>query len=146
MENIENVTVEKSFMNNKEINDYLLEISKWGKFLAIAGFAGMGILVIISIFLMIGSSFLNSFSGHGLPLGAMGAIYFFIALIYFFPVNYLFKFSVLIKKGVFSNDENTITSGFKNLKSLFKFIGIFMIIILSIYVLIIIAALAKFAF
>jgi hypothetical protein len=47
---------------------------------------------------------------------------------------------VQIKKGLKSNDITTITAGFQNLKSLFKFMAIVTIVILSIYGLILIVA------
>jgi hypothetical protein len=38
-----------------------------------------------------------------------------------------------MKQGLQTNDQQTVTSGFGNLKSLFKFMGIFTIVILSMY-------------
>jgi hypothetical protein len=135
MENIDNVQVDNSFINNKEINDYLLEASKWGKFLGIVGYIGMGLLVIVALLVMAGASYLGNIKGTGIPTALISVIYLILAVIYYFPVTYLFRFSVKIRQGLNSNDEVSITSGFQNLKSLLKFMGIFTIVILSIYVL-----------
>ncbi|HTJ50628.1 MAG TPA: hypothetical protein VL443_14300 [Cyclobacteriaceae bacterium] len=154
MENSENkILDENSFVNNdesltigsKEINDYLLETSKWGKFLAIVGFVGMGLFMLLAIFIIGGFSQLNGTYGGGLPT-SFGYIYLFLGLIYFLPINYLYQFSVKIKQGLQSNDLPTAASGFENLKSLFKFMGIFTIIILSMYGLILLIAIPMFVF
>jgi hypothetical protein len=66
----------------------------------------------------------------------MGFIYIIFAVIYYFPVSYLHKFSREMKQGLSSKDMNSVSFGFQNLKSLFKFLGIFTIVILSVYALI----------
>ena len=147
MENFENkVQDENSFISNYKINDYLIETSKWGKFLAIVGYIGMGILLLVAIYMMFGFSKISNLSGTRFPMGILGFIYIIIGAIYYFPVNYLYKYSVQIKKGLISKDITTITSGFQNLKSLFKFMGIFTIVILSIYGLILLIAIPTMLF
>ncbi|MBN1186290.1 MAG: hypothetical protein JXB49_28695 [Bacteroidales bacterium] len=142
MDNLEkNVQFENSFITTTEINGYLLETSKWGKFLAIVGYVGLCILIILALFIMIGSSQISKFSVVGFPMGMIGFLYIIIAVIYYFPINYLYSYSVQIKQGLNSNDLSSITTGFRNLKSLFKFLGIFTIIILSIYALILVIVL-----
>jgi hypothetical protein len=133
--------IENLFQINTEIKGYLLEISKWGKFLAIVGYIGMGLLLLLGLAILIGGSIFSSFSSEvNFPIGIVGVIYFALAIAYYFPVNYLYKFSTQIKQGLNSNVQQPVTSGFENLKSLFKFMGIFTIVILSIYALIIIIA------
>ena len=141
MENIENKEQnETSFTSNSAINEYLIATSKWGKFLAIMGYIGMGILFLIAILMIVGLSQFSKISGMGFPMTMMGFVYILIAVIYYFPVNYLYKFSVRIKKGLDSKDLPMIASGFRNLKSLFKFMGILTIVIISIYGLILVIA------
>lgn len=136
MENFENnISNENSFFNEQEMMFYLMETSKWANFLAILGFIGIGLMIIIGIVIMFGVSIFSKLSAASIPMGFMGFIYIIIAAIYFFPVNYLYTFSKEIKLGIMAKDTFTITSGFKNLKSLFKFIGIFAIIVMSIYAL-----------
>lgn len=140
MEDFENkVQDENTFTSSHEINDYLLETSKWGKFLAIVGYAGMGLLFLLGVAFIVGFSIFSSFSGVGFPITIMGFAYILISVSYFFPMNYLYKFSSQVKQGLNSINQQTVTSGFENLKSLFKFMGIFTIVVLSIYALLIIA-------
>jgi hypothetical protein len=135
MDNIENTQQGENVVTiNNEIKKYLLESSKWGKFLAIVGYIGMGMLLLMGIFVMIGGSIFSSISEVDFPLGILGFVYIVLAVIYYIPVNYLHRFSNQIKLGFKSNTQQTVTSGFENLKSLFKFMGIFTIILLSIYV------------
>jgi hypothetical protein len=127
---------------NDEIKGYLLETSKWGKFLAIVGYIGIGLLVLLGVIVMVGLSFAGSMSqfGFGFPMGLLGFIYILIAVLYWFPVNYLYKFSDNVKKGLNTNDQQHVTLGFESLKSLYKFSGILTIIVLSIYALVLLIA------
>jgi hypothetical protein len=139
MENFDNsVQPESPFMGSSEIKGYLLETAKWGKFLAIVGYIGTGLLVLLAFFMMFGLSSLSQFVEVSFPMGMLGFVYIIFAVLYFIPVNYLFQYSVKMKQGLIANDLQNITTGFRNLKSLFKFFGIFTIVILSLYVLILI--------
>ena len=136
MENMESTNRDEVLMSvNHKIKDYLLETSKWGKLLAIVGYIGLGFLVLLGFGVIIGFSIFSGIADVGFPLGIVGIFYILIAVLYYFPVNYLYKFSGQIKQGFNSNDQQSITTGFGNLKSLFKFMGIFTIVILSIYAL-----------
>jgi hypothetical protein len=132
---------EISFTDNSAINEYLIETSKWGKFLAIMGYIGIGLLIALAIIMMFALSAISRFSGTGFSMILVGILYIIIAVIYYFPIHYLYQFSINIRRGLNSKDLPTITSGFRNLKSLFKFMGILTIVIFSIYVLLLLIAL-----
>lgn len=121
---------------SEEIKGYLKEIAKWAYFLSILGFVGLGIMVIFGLFFgaIMGSLPSNAYS-MGYSTG-MGIAYVILALIYFFPILYLYKFAKKMKAALRTKDNNELTSAFSNLKSHYKFIGIFTLIILSIYILI----------
>jgi hypothetical protein len=139
MENIENTQPDENLLTfNSEIKGYLLETSKWGKFLAIVGYVGMGLLFLLGVVFIAGFSFFSSVANVGFPVRIIGFIYLSISVLYYFPLNYLYRFSVQLKQGFNSIDQQTVSSGFENLKSFFKFMGIFTIVVLSIYALIII--------
>jgi hypothetical protein len=134
MENFENNTpIENPMLNNREINSYLLEASKWGQFLAIVGYVAMGLLVIVAIVMMFALSAISQFAGSGFPMGLVGLVYVLLAVVYYFPVTYLYKFSVQMKQAILMQNEALLASGFKNLKSLFKFLGVLTIVMLSLY-------------
>ena len=73
------------------------------------------------------------------PLGAMkgflSVFYLIIAAIYFFPVYYLYKYANDTKNAIQNNDSELLSTGLGFLKSHHKFLGIMMIVILSLYVL-----------
>lgn len=133
----ENLQVENSIFISEKEKEYLLETSRWGMFLAIVGYVGLGLMLLFSLFMTTIFSAFDEFSStpFPFPVGAFGLIYVIIAVLYFFPVYYLHQFSRKIKKGLTFEDQTSITLGFRNLKSLFKFMGIFTIIILSLYIL-----------
>lgn len=122
---------------------YLDETRKWTNFLAILGFVMMGLMVIMGFsFGTIFSKFGGSEFGSPFPGFLFGIIYLIFAVIYFFPILYLFKFSSLIKKAVSSKNSNDLEMAFKNLKAHYRYIGIMMIIVLGIYALFFVIALA----
>lgn len=133
---------ENTVFSYEEINGYLKETSSWARFLAVVGYVSVGLLVLLAVFVMFGASQLNSFtqSPVGMPFEFLGFVYLVVAGLYLIPINYLYKFASRMKSGLLLNDKILVTSGFENLKSLFKFMGILTIVILSIYALILIVA------
>ena len=119
---------------------FLSETAKWGKFLSIIGFIMCGLLVIIALFIgvIMGTTF-SKLEGAGAIGGGMSifvtVLYLAIAVLYFFPCLYLFRFSTKMKKALYENNQVELTSSFENLKSCFKFMGIMTIVLLSIYAL-----------
>jgi len=84
-------------------------------------------------------------SGMNAETAAFGGGFFSIflvisALLIFFPSLFLYNFSSKMRKAVRNNDQAVMTESFKNLKSFFKYYGIFTIVILSFYALAIISA------
>ncbi len=65
----------------------------------------------------------------------MTIVYLFFAVIYFFPVLYLFKFSKKMKLALSIKNDEKLADALEMLKSHYKFIGVFMIILLSLYAL-----------
>lgn len=125
--------------------DFLREATKWAYFLAIMGFIGIAFLVIIAIFAgAIFSTMASTVPGMGIYGGSFGAIisfvYLLLAVLYFFPVYYLFKFASNGKRAFRESDSEALTASFGYLKSHYKFVGIFTIILLSLYGLIIVFA------
>ena len=141
MENTEiNTTQNESFALNHEIKTYLSETAKWGNLLAIVGYVFLGILALISVVIIIAFSFFKKETV--LPMWIFGLVYLVLAGINYIPVTYLYRFSAQIKLAVIKGDENFYASGFANLKSLFKFMGIFTIVFLGLYVMVFIGAMA----
>lgn len=127
---------------NNIAKGFLKETAKWANFLAIIGFIGIGLLVLLALFA--GAIFSNLPGGNvasSIGGGLITFIYLLMALLYFFPVMYLYKFATKMKLGLARNNEDELTEAFLNLKSHYKFIGILTIIMLSLYALMFLFAL-----
>jgi hypothetical protein len=134
-----NYSNDDSMRINEASKAFLLETAKWAKFLSIVGFVMLGLIVLGAL---IAGAAGAAFGGIGAMGGGLIAfIYILVAVLYFFPIFYLFKASVALKEGLLANDESSVTNGFENLKSHYKFVGILMIVMLSIYALILLIGL-----
>jgi len=131
---------------------HINEIRKWTQFLSILGFVAVGLLLIVGVLLLLASTFQSSFQYD--PLGAFGPwiaiCYIVFALIYFFPVYYLYKFSryakhslMQINSGGSSNELMAQAVDF--LKKHFRFFGIFTIVILGVYMVVILGLVVALA-
>ncbi|MCG1036444.1 hypothetical protein KI686_08550 [Polaribacter sp. DS7-9] len=121
---------------------FLKETAKWAKFLAVLGFIFIGLMVVFAIFSTTIFD-LASKMQEGVPanLGLiMTAVYLVLAFIYFFPVYYLLQFSNKMKKALLSKDDEILAKAFQMLKSHYKFIGVFTIITISLYILLIVVS------
>ena len=79
-------------------------------------------------------------SNGDFPFGGkifMMLLYLAFAVLYYFPISYLYQFSENTKKAIENNDNNAIRDAFEFLKSHYKFMGILTIILLSFYAIII---------
>jgi len=120
-----------------------LETAKWAKFLAILGFVGIGILVIAGFFmgaLMSSLDQMNDYRASTNPFGMIGGAFFVIlytlmALVYYFPIKYLYDFSTKVKKAFEIQDQLLFNEAILKLKSHYKYIGILMFIVFSLYIL-----------
>jgi len=136
---------------------HLAEAARWGKFLAIVGFVMCGFIVLVGVFA--GSIFTSLSSGYGTTGygngmstgmaagvgGAMLVVYLIIALIYFFPCLFLFRFATNAKIALATNDQDKLNASFQNLKAMLRYMGIIMIIMLVIWGLLILTFLASAA-
>ena len=121
---------------------FLKETSKWALFLAIMGYIGIGFMVLLAL-MVFGISAVGAFTEFGiLGGGGLALIYLVMAGLYFIPVHYLYKFSEAMKKAVNSGEDKALENGLKYLKKHYKFIGIMMIVIMSLYVLMLFVTIA----
>lgn len=124
---------------------YLTEAAKWGKFLAIIGFIMCGLLILTGFFAgsILAGSFAEVDSELGSSMSGLGTTFFAVlytamALLYFFPSLYLYNFASKMRTALLNNDQLSLNTSFKNLKSCLKFWGILFIIVLCLYAVIIV--------
>ena len=132
---------------DQEAHSHLSETARWAKFLAIVGFVTCGIIAIVAFVIgpLISSTTFGSLSPSGSGLGAIGGamitfVYLAFAVLYFFPCLFLFQFSVRLKAALRDNDQVRLTSSLKSQKTLFKYVGIMTIVVLSLYAVILVVA------
>jgi len=134
----------------QQAQDYVKEIAKWATFLAIVGFIFIGFLVLGALGMFAMGATMSSL-GNGGAMGSMGAMgmlggaamgvmFLLMAVFYFFPVLYLYKFASNAKDAINSNNTERLTVAFQNLKSHYKFVGILTIIGMSFYALAIVVS------
>jgi hypothetical protein len=120
---------------------------KWAMFLAIIGFILLGLIIVIGL---IAGTFLTAFnSGEkslGIPESLMFVPILLLAVIYFFPVLFLFRFSKHTAHALQTLDKQELHKAIKNLKICFAYIGIMIIIVFSLYIVALIVAGSSMAF
>jgi hypothetical protein len=121
---------------------HLTETARWGKFLAIAGFVGCGLLVVLAF--VIGAVFASlpfwqATPGGGTaaaaiaPIGGalLGAMYLVFGAAYFFPCLFLYRFSVRMRMALKTRDQVQLNQSLRAQKYLFRYVGILTIIALA---------------
>lgn len=128
----------ENFILNKTSLEWLYETARWTKFLAILGFVfiafmGMAAVVIGPVLAFLNTDMGLSATNPKISNGLIAAVYAVIAIIYFFPVYYLYQFSQRTITAYKTEDEEKLNASFYFLKKHFKFIGILLIAVLIIY-------------
>jgi len=133
---------ENPLIINDDIRSFLYETVRWSKFLAILGFIGIGLMIIFGLFAsffigLVGSDISDSsIGGAAVSSSILAVIYVIMAVIYFFPILYLYRFSINTRKALDNDDQATLNASFEYLKKHYKFIGMLAAILLAIYILI----------
>lgn len=112
---------------------------KWTLFLSVLGFIFLGLMIVIGI---LAGTFLSAFSTPEtkmkMPEWLFFIVFFVLALINFFPMFFLFRFSRHAGIAVSTFDKTEMHHALRNLKSFFTYLGIMTIVVLTIYVLILV--------
>ena len=144
---MENTSESKKIEIEQETINDLDSTRKWTMFLAIMGFIGIGIILSIGLFAGV---FLSIFKTGDTPIGITEGLVFIpvliVAVIYFFPVLFLFRFSKHTAFAVKNLDKQALSKAVKNLKSYYIFLGILVIFLITAHVFAFIAAGASFGF
>jgi hypothetical protein len=108
---------------------------KWTMFLSISGFIFLGLIIALGF---IAGTFLSVFnlndSTLDIPDLLVVVIFFVLALVYFFPVLFLFRFSKHTSNAVATLNSQEFHKAFKYLKRYFIYIGILLIIVFTCYI------------
>jgi|JI6StandDraft_1071083.scaffolds.fasta_scaffold81177_2 hypothetical protein len=114
----------------------LKSAAKWATFLAVIGLLISVSLLVAAVFMaaVISTELVNE-GGISHQNGILSAVLAIIAIFYFLPVYFLFRFAIHVKSGIKYNNNEMITNAFGFLKSHFKTIGILTIMALLLNIL-----------
>jgi heme/copper-type cytochrome/quinol oxidase subunit 2 len=144
---METPSEERKIEIGSEALNHLNSAWKWTMFLSILGFIFLGLLIVAGV---VTSTFLSAFKTQeanlGIPESLMIIILIVIAAIYFFPVFFLFRFSRNTRDAIQTLDRRKLEKAFRNLRIYFTYIGIMVIVVLSIYLVTLLAAGASMSF
>jgi hypothetical protein len=144
---MENIQDESKIEIGSETLNSLNATRKWTMFLSVLGFIFLGLMIVAGLAT---SFFLTTFKSQeanlGIPESLMIIIFIVIGAIYFFPVFFLFRFSRNTRDAIQKLDRQKLSKGFRNLRLYFTYIGIMVIVVLSIYLMILIFAGASMSF
>jgi len=141
-----NLEIRKIEIENETLK-YLNTARKWAMFLAIIWFIFLGLIIVIGL---IAGTFLTAFNSGEKSLGIPESLMFIpvllVALLYFFPVLFLFRFSKHTSHAIQTLDKMEFHKAIKNLKSYFAYIGIMIIVVFTFYIAVLIIAGTSMAF
>lgn len=118
---------------NAEMLGYLRDSARWARFLAIVGFIFIGLMIIGALFM---GAFMTQLGGYGASAGIGGFIvigYLVLAVVYFFPILYLYRFGTSMRNAMSTHDNILLAESFSNLRKHYNFLGILTAIILVLY-------------
>ena len=120
---------------------FLKETAKWAFFLSIMGFIGIAFIIVLGVFSGVIFKAIPQTSLIPFDISLVLTVTcLIVAVLYFFPAYYLLRFSNKMKRALASKDDEILAGAFEVLKSHYKFIGVFTIITLSLYALLIIVS------
>ncbi len=134
--------MDKQIMVSEEMLGALRSTRPWVMFLAILGFVVLAFMILGSLFLIVVGNVMThqanmpAFFGPGI-----GVVELLLALVYLFPCLYLLRYGIAIGN-IPGSGQDAMEQALKQQKSFWKFMGILMIILLALYVLIFIGAIA----
>lgn len=118
----------------------LYETVRWGKFLGIICIVLLSLGIVFTAVAVIGFSAASAIAtgSSGVEVWPITTMFLFVIvvmLLYIYPVYSLLKFSGQTKKGLQIKSQEMFNDGLRHLKNLFKFIGIYIVVIVCLYVL-----------
>jgi hypothetical protein len=117
---------------------HLSEIARWARFLAIAGFVFIFLLVIVGVYSSLTISryedMFTGYQGRRTVIESLGVgvaiTYIILAAVAFFPFLFMLRFAHAMRNALSSNDQGALNYSLQNLKVYFRYLGIILIICL----------------
>jgi len=116
-----------------ESREYLEETSKWGRVIGITGYLFSSMIVLFAMMTLFsfgteGGGEIERAFQRGVVISSL-----VMAILLLLPSYFIFNFSKKIKNGLISSDSDSMALAMKDLKSTFRFYGIFIILGVMLY-------------
>ena len=119
---------------DQQAGAYLMSAAKWNMFLSIIGFICCGFILLCGLFFIVAGRLISAFYHSGLTPGfgfIIGGIYLLSGVIYFIPCLYLYVFSSKMQKALRHGTQSLVNEALANFKAYSKYIGIVVIVGIS---------------
>ena len=110
----------------------LLTTAKWSKFYAVLSFIGVAICVLMGILLLVSGHFMAQIQPDlsAAMLAPLGLVYIILGGILVMPALYLLQFSQKAEQAIAESNTEMMEQALNRMKSYWKFMGIFTIVML----------------
>jgi hypothetical protein len=117
--------------------EMLRQTQPWVRFLSVLGFIGTALMILAGLFGLLGAAM-----GGSAELGVMMVAYLLVGLLYFIPTMYLSRYATAINRFRQGLHVAEMETALEAQKSFWKFVGIVTLVILALYVVLILVAIA----
>jgi hypothetical protein len=135
----ENIPAFKISLTEEAI-DHLQKLSKWASFISILGFIYLALIILLAFFDVF---YTNSFGWEretGVALFRV-MLYLLIDIVCFFPILYLYKFSMYAKQSIRTSGTPELTVALKYLRNHYTYNGVLIILIALVVIVVVIGIL-----
>jgi len=118
--------------------DFLRTAANWAMFLAILGFILLGLGLLGSLIFLAAGGAAGATGAFPFPVVGFGIVLLAFNVLGAFPVVHLFRFASKIKRAISEVNTQILTESFNGLKLFFVFVGIYVILAIIAYIVMII--------
>lgn len=117
----------------------VLTTAKWSKFYAVLSFIGVAICVLMGILLLVSGHFISQLEPElsVAMLAPLGLVYIVMGGVLVMPALYLWQFSQKAEQAIANNNTEMMEQALNRMKSYWKFMGIFTIVMLAVSLLLV---------
>ncbi len=149
---LDDITTTSTLELNREGRDHLEKIRKWAAFLSILGFIFVGLMVLGGLSVGVLLTALGRREGfEAMPPVFLSFFYIVMGAIYFFPILFLYQFSLYAKQSLQTLNSATLTLALSYLRKHYTYLSVLTMITLAlipigIIVAVVIAMIARTAY
>ena len=105
----------------------------WVVFLGVLGMIGCGLIALLAVFLIGAGNAMGLEGLDGVSGAGIGAVYFFVAVLYFFPSLYLLRYGRALRRIRGGGNVGAAEDALRHQLSFWRFVGIMAAVVLALY-------------